>query len=63
MGLILDSSVLITAERQGRNARQMLTAISGAAGDAEIAISNFLPPPVTADGTVGGVFPTNPTTN
>jgi len=28
MGLILDSSVLITAERQGRNARQMLTAIA-----------------------------------
>jgi hypothetical protein len=24
MGLILDSSVLIAAERQGRNARQML---------------------------------------
>ena len=39
MGLILDSSVLITAERQGQNARQMLTAISNAAGDAEIAIS------------------------
>jgi predicted nucleic acid-binding protein len=39
MGLILDSSVLITAEREGQNARQMLTAISGAAGDAEIAIS------------------------
>lgn len=39
MGLILDSSVLITAERQGQNARRMLTAISGAAGDREIAIS------------------------
>lgn len=39
MGLILDSSVLIAAERQGQNARQMLTAISGIAGDTEIAIS------------------------
>jgi tRNA(fMet)-specific endonuclease VapC len=39
MGLILDSSVLITAERQGRNARQMLTAISGSAENSEIAIS------------------------
>jgi hypothetical protein len=29
MGLILDSSVLITAEREGQNARQMLAAISG----------------------------------
>ncbi len=39
MGLILDSSVLITAERQGQNARQMLAAISGATGNTEIAIS------------------------
>ncbi len=39
MGLILDSSVLITAERQGQNARQMLTAISSAVGESEIAIS------------------------
>jgi len=39
MGLILDSSVLITAERQGQNARQMLTAISRTAGETEIAIS------------------------
>ncbi len=39
MGLILDSSVLITAERQGQNARQMLAAISGPAGNTEIAIS------------------------
>jgi predicted nucleic acid-binding protein len=40
MGLILDSSVLITAERQGQNARQMLAAISGSpAGNTEIAIS------------------------
>lgn len=39
MGLILDSSVLITAERQGWNARQMLTAIARAAGNVDIAIS------------------------
>lgn len=39
MGLILDSSVLITAEREGQNARQMLAAISGKAGNTEIAIS------------------------
>ena len=39
MGLILDSSVLITAEREGQNARQMLAAISGKAGDTEVAIS------------------------
>ena len=39
MGLILDSSVLITAERQGLNARQMLAATSRAVADVEIAIS------------------------
>lgn len=39
MGLILDSSVLITAERQGQNVRQMLAAISQEAGNTEIAIS------------------------
>lgn len=39
MGLILDSSVLIKAERQGQNARQMLTAISRAVGETEIAMS------------------------
>ena len=39
MGLILDSSVLITAERQGQNARQMLAAISSQVGNTEIAIS------------------------
>jgi predicted nucleic acid-binding protein len=39
MGLILDSSVLIKAERQGQNARQMLTAISRTAGETEIALS------------------------
>jgi predicted nucleic acid-binding protein len=39
MGLILDSSVLITAERQGQNVRQMLAAISSQAGNTDIAIS------------------------
>ena len=39
MGLILDSSVLISAERQGRNARQMLAAIARTAGDIEVALS------------------------
>ena len=39
MGLILDSSLLITAERQGQNARQMLAAMSGRAGNTEIAVS------------------------
>ncbi len=39
MGLILDSSVLIAAERQGQNARQTLIAVSGKAGNTEIALS------------------------
>jgi len=39
MGLILDSSVLITAERQGRNARQMLANIARTAGETEVALS------------------------
>jgi predicted nucleic acid-binding protein len=39
MGVILDSSVLIAAERQGQNARQMLAAISSQVGNTEIAIS------------------------
>jgi len=39
MGLILDSSVLITAEREGQNARQMLAAVSAKAGNTEVAIS------------------------
>jgi predicted nucleic acid-binding protein len=39
MGLILDSSVLITAERQGQNARQMLSAIGRTARNTDIAIS------------------------
>lgn len=39
MGLILDSSILIAAERQGQNARQMLSGIARAVGNTEIAIS------------------------
>jgi predicted nucleic acid-binding protein len=39
MGLILDSSVLITGERQALNARQMLSALWNTVGDDEIAIS------------------------
>jgi len=39
MGLILDSSVLVAAERQGKNARQALTAIASEIGETEVAIS------------------------
>jgi predicted nucleic acid-binding protein len=39
MGLILDSSVLISAERQGKNARQMLTSIADKVGETEVGIS------------------------
>lgn len=39
MGLILDSSVLIAAERQGKNARQMLAGIAESVGNTEIAVS------------------------
>jgi tRNA(fMet)-specific endonuclease VapC len=39
VGLILDSSVLIAAERLGQNARQMLVAIGRTAGNIDIAIS------------------------
>jgi predicted nucleic acid-binding protein len=39
MGLILDSSVLITAERAGQNARQTLESISSKVGNTEIGIS------------------------
>ena len=39
MGLILDSSVLITAERQGRTVREMLTEISRSQKDIEVGIS------------------------
>src|ERR1700690_2610572 len=38
-GLILDSSVLITAERAGKNARQMLAEVSAKTGNTEVAIS------------------------
>jgi predicted nucleic acid-binding protein len=39
MGVILDSSVLVAAERQGNNARQMLAAVSSQLGETEIALS------------------------
>ena len=39
MGLILDSSVLIAAERRGKNAKQSLAAIASEIDDTEIAIS------------------------
>ena len=39
MGLILDSSVLIAAERQGKNARQVLTAIAKEIVETEVGIS------------------------
>jgi len=39
MGLILDSTVLVAAEREGKNARKLLKDISGNTGDTEVAIS------------------------
>jgi tRNA(fMet)-specific endonuclease VapC len=39
MGLILDSSVLVATERQGKNVRQALEAIARDIGNTEIAIS------------------------
>ncbi|MGA8310003.1 MAG: PIN domain-containing protein [Terriglobales bacterium] len=39
MGLILDSSVLVAAERQGQNARQLLASLARQIADAEIGIS------------------------
>ena len=39
MGLILDSSVLIAAERQGQNTRQMLAGIARTQANPEIALS------------------------
>jgi predicted nucleic acid-binding protein len=39
MGLILDSSVLVAAERQGKNARQALSTIVGRIAETEIGIS------------------------
>jgi predicted nucleic acid-binding protein len=39
MGLILDSSLLVAAERQGKNARQLLADIARQVGETEVAIS------------------------
>ena len=39
MGLILDSTVLIAAEREDKNARQVLTAIAKEIGETEVGIS------------------------
>jgi predicted nucleic acid-binding protein len=39
VGLILDSSVLIAAERKGRNARQTLTEIAARAAGEDVALS------------------------
>jgi predicted nucleic acid-binding protein len=39
MGLILDSSVLIAAERKGSNARQVLSDIAGRAAGEDVAFS------------------------
>lgn len=39
MGLILDSSVLVAAERQGQNAQQTLASIAGKIADTEIGLS------------------------
>jgi tRNA(fMet)-specific endonuclease VapC len=39
MGLILDSSVLIAAERQGQNAWQVLSAIAQGIGQTEVGLS------------------------
>lgn len=39
MGLILDSSVLVAAERQGQNARQVLASIAREIAETEVGIS------------------------
>jgi predicted nucleic acid-binding protein len=39
MGLILDSSVFISAERRGQNARQVLASLAQTVAETEIAIS------------------------
>jgi predicted nucleic acid-binding protein len=39
MGLIRDSSVLVAAERQGKNARQILSTIYAKTGETEIGVS------------------------
>ncbi|MGB2793769.1 MAG: PIN domain-containing protein [Candidatus Acidiferrales bacterium] len=39
MGIILDSSVLVAAEREGQNARQMLASIARKISETEVGIS------------------------
>ena len=39
MGLILDSSVLVAAERQGQNARQMLASVAQRIAETEVGVS------------------------
>ncbi|MBS1826869.1 MAG: PIN domain-containing protein [Acidobacteria bacterium] len=39
MGLMLDSTAVVAAERQGKNARQLLEVVALETGDEEIAIS------------------------
>lgn len=39
MGVILDSSVLVVTERQGRNARQMLSSLPANLANTDVAIS------------------------
>ena len=39
MGVILDSSVVVAAERHGHNAREVLTAVYSQLGDTEIGLS------------------------
>jgi predicted nucleic acid-binding protein len=39
MGLILDSSVLVAAERQGQNAREMLASVARKSAESEVGIS------------------------
>jgi predicted nucleic acid-binding protein len=39
MGIVLDSTVLISAERQGRNARQAIASVCTTTGDTEVALS------------------------
>ena len=43
MGLILDSSVLVAAERQGHNARKMLASIARKIAETEVGISVVTP--------------------
>jgi predicted nucleic acid-binding protein len=41
MGVILDSSVLVAAERKGNNCRQILAAVSQHVGNTEVALSTI----------------------